>query len=156
VDFTISFPKHDVVIRAGLLSEQAPATCQAFWELIREPLALTCRHAMYTGKEMSVQLPADKCSSTPLHQAAPENLTCFPAAGDLLYTFMPAYAWNGIPVPIYDLGLFYGRDCRTFFPMGWVPGNRFAVVESRDVEDFSRMGQKTSTDGQQTLIIERV
>jgi hypothetical protein len=156
MEFSISIPQHQIKVIAGLLTDQAPVTSKAFWELIEQPITLSGKHAMYTGKEISTQLPLEQASSTQLHQVVPENLTCFPAAGDLLYTFMPAYAWNGIPYPIYDLGCFYGRDARTFFPMGWVPGNRFAVVRPADLEAFALMGQKTLLEGQQTLVIERL
>lgn len=151
----LSFPHHQIEIWADLLTEKAPITCKAIWEILETPLQVSCKHAMYTGKELSIQLPQERCDTTPLHEVAPENQTCFPAVGDLLFTYMPPYAWNGIPAPIYDLGCFYGQDCRTFFPMGWVPGNRFAAIRQEDLETFALMGAKAIQEGQQTIILQR-
>lgn len=151
----IFFPDHNVRIYAQLLSEKAPVTCNAFWDILDTQIETTARHAMYTGKELSVQLPDTRASETPLHHVVPENLTCFPAPGELLYTFMPAYAWEGIPKPIYDLGIFYGNNCRTFFPMGWLAGNRFAQVEPDDLEKLVLMGNKAITEGIQKMIIRK-
>lgn len=153
--FKIIFPEHDVVIRAHLLEEKAPKTCEAFWEVIKEPLETSGKHAMYTGKEISVQLPAERSFSTALHEVKPENISCYPLPGELLYTFMPAYAWGGMPNAIYDLGCFYGPDARTFFPMGWLPGNRFATVENDDLGVFEQMGVKANNEGIQKIRIER-
>jgi hypothetical protein len=151
----IEFPEHQIIIHAQLLVKKAPITCQAFWEILHIPLETTCRHAMYTGRELSVQLPASRAGSTSLHQVVPENLTCYPAPGELLYTFMPSYAWEGLPDPIYDLGIFYGHHCRTFFPMGWVAGNSFAVVDQEDLPKLAQMGNKAITEGIQRLRIRR-
>lgn len=154
--FKLTFPEHGVSIRATLLEDKAPKTCQAFWDIIQEPLETNGRHAMYTGKEISVQLPGERAASTDLHEVPPENITCFPLPGELLYTFMPPYAWGGNPQAIYDLGCFYGPDARTFFPMGWIAGNRFAKVWDEDFETFGEMGSKANIEGVQQIVIERM
>ncbi|MBE4908529.1 DUF3830 family protein [Bacillus luteolus] len=152
--FNINFIDIDVSIRARLLSEKAPATTEAFLKLLKNPIPSTGKHAMYTGKEISIQLPVKSCEGTELHDPAKENLTCFPQPGDILFTFMPAYAWGGVPTPIYDFGLFYGRDARTFFPAGWLPGNLFARVLDEDMEELEEIGKLIHTKGQQRLRLE--
>ncbi|MCF6138416.1 DUF3830 family protein [Pseudalkalibacillus berkeleyi] len=153
--FIIEFPKDNVVVRANLLDEKAPQTCEAFWNIIEVPLETSGKHAMYTGKEISVQFPQERCGSTALHEVRPENQTCFPQPGELLFTYVGAYAWEGMPKPIYDVGCFYGPDARTFFPMGWLPGNKFAKVWDEDLEKFAEMGTKASNEGIQPMVFKR-
>mgnify|MGYP005748836529 CR=1 FL=1 len=154
--FSIEFPDHDITIEAKLLEERAPKTCEAFWGIIEKPLHLTGKHAMYTGPEISVQLPKELCESTNLEKFPPENQTCFPSPGDLLFTFVPEFAWKGIPQAVYDLGCFYGPEARTLFPMGWLAGNRFATVEYKDLEKIAQIGSKVLLEGQQKLTIRRL
>jgi hypothetical protein len=155
--FTITFLDSDVTLRARILSEKAPATSHAFIHLLKEePIHTTGRHAMYTGREVSIQLPVSRCELTALHEPPKENLTCFPQPGDILFTFMPAYAWGGIPSAIYDFGLFYGRDARTFFPAGWIPGNLFARIVDEDLEELEEIGKVIHMKGQQNIVINKV
>jgi hypothetical protein len=151
--FTITFLDSDVSLKARLLNEKAPSTSAAFMRLLGNPIYTTGRHAMYTGKEISIQLPVDVCKDTSLHDPAKENLTCFPQPGDILFTFMPEYAWGGIPTPIYDFGLFYGKDARTFFPAGWIPGNLFARVVEEDLVELEEIGKVIHMKGQQKIMI---
>ncbi|MHC0039067.1 DUF3830 family protein [Pseudoneobacillus sp. C159] len=151
--FSITFLDSDVTLTAELLSDKAPETCRAFLDLLREPVHTTGKHAMYTGREVSIQLPISRCEHTPLHEPAKENLTCFPQPGDILFTFMPAYAWGGIPYPIYDFGLFYGKEARTFFPAGWIPGNLFARIVASDLEELEEIGKVIHLKGQQNILI---
>lgn len=151
--FNITFLDSDVSLKAQVLSDKAPSTSEAFLKLIEKPIHTTGKHAMYTGKEISIQLPVDECKGTSLHNPAKENLTCFPQPGDILFTFMPEYAWGGVPTPIYDFGLFYGRDARTFFPAGWLPGNLFARVIEEDLEELEEIGKVIHIKGQQKVII---
>ncbi len=153
--FIMEFPNDNIEIRATLLDDKAPNTCKAFWDVIETPLETSGKHAMYTGKEISVQFPAALCEKTDLHEVRPENQTCFPQPGELLFTYVGAYAWGGMPKAIYDVGCFYGPDARTFFPMGWLPGNRFAKVWEEDLEKFAEMGAKTGNEGIQAMNFRR-
>ncbi|MFA9557711.1 DUF3830 family protein [Evansella sp. AB-rgal1] len=154
--FLIEFPEEGKEFKVELLTEKAPKTCEAFWEAISEPVEVFGKHAMYTGKEVSVQLPPNDKNKGLLYNAAPENLTCFPLPGELLFTFMPEHAFGGIPVPIYDVGIFYGRDARTFFPMGWLPGNLFAQLTSEeDKKELAEIGKNINVNGQQKIIFRR-
>ena len=155
--FITEFPDDNKIVKYDLLFDKAPKTCEAIWEVIEEPIEITVKHAMYTGKEISAQLPPDDQKTNDLlYDPKPENLTCFPLPGDVLFTFMPEYAFGGAPVPIFDIGLFYGRDARTFFPMGWLPGHLIAQASSSvDLETLQAVGQAISQHGQQKMIIRR-
>ncbi|MEZ7172955.1 DUF3830 family protein [Sporosarcina sp. OR05] len=153
----IEFPEHQISVRAELLEKQAPITTTSILQILsNESIETTGKHAMYTGKEISVQFSEEVCSDSGLSGDVKENLTCFPQPGDLLFTYMPAYAWGGVPSQIFDIGIFYGRDARTFFPMGWLPGNHFAKVISEDLEKLADIGSKTLLHGQQKVIIRKV
>lgn len=154
--FVIEFPDFQKSIKFDLLGDKAPETCRAFWEVIAEPVEIMCRHAMYTGKEISAQLPPEGHVKGLLYDPKPENLTCFPLPGDILFTFMPEYAFGGAPAPIFDIGIFYGRDARTFFPMGWVPGHLMAQAQSKEeLEQLEEVGRRIHLEGQQRMIIRR-
>jgi len=153
----IEFPEHQISLRAELLEEQAPKTTESILKILsKEPVKTTGKHAMYTGKEISVQFSEEICEGSGLSGEVKENLTCFPQPGDLLFTYMPAYAWGGVPSQIFDLGIFYGRDARTFFPMGWLPGNLFAKVIPEDLEKLARIGSETLLHGQQKIVIRKL
>ncbi|WP_051189140.1 DUF3830 family protein [Halalkalibacillus halophilus] len=154
--FIIEFPESNESIRFDLLTEKAPKTCEAFWEVISEPVEMMVKHAIYTGKEISAQLPPDGKAKDLLYDPKPENLTCFPLPGDILFTFMPEYGFGGAPVPIFDIGVFYGRDARTFFPMGWLPGHLMAQVHSKqELDRLQEVGQSIHVNGQQPMVIRR-
>lgn len=151
----IEFPKHNVVVKAELLEQQAPRTTEGIKKILsRDKHVTTGKHAIYTGKEISVQLPEEICEESGLGGEVKENLTCFPQPGDILFTYLPAFAWGGVPSQIFDIGIFYGKDARTFFPMGWLPGNLFARVIPEDLEKLARMGQEILLTGQQKLVFQ--
>ncbi|MHB8619232.1 MAG: DUF3830 family protein [Chloroflexota bacterium] len=142
--FSITFLAEQIACVAELLPDLAPATCREF--LAALPLRLTGVHAMFTGREISLQLP----NAGPV---PPENQTCFPLPGDLLWTSVPPYVWNGIPRPIQDVGIFYGRDCRTLMPIGWVPGNRFAAIVE-NLAPFAEVCARCQREGAKELRFE--
>lgn len=155
-EFLLVFPELETEIIVNMLEDKAPKTCEGFWEAIKEPVNTSGKHAMYTGREISVQLPPDEQKESILHEPPQENLTCFPLPGDILFTFMPKHAFGGAPVPIYDIGIFYGRDARTFFPMGWLPGNLFAQVsDPNELKKLEEIGQYVNNHGQQKVIFKR-
>lgn len=152
----IHFHENDIRIKAELLTEKAPKTTKELVRALSAPYETSGKHAMYTGKEISVQLAENLFEDVDLDEKVKENLTCFPQPGDILFTYLPKYAWAGIPSQIFDVGIFYGSNARTFFPMGWLPGNLFARVVNEDLDKLAQMGDLTLTGGQQkiNLIIE--
>src|SRR5690349_25089533 len=91
----VTFVEKGVWARLELLSDLAPLTCEAFLSAL--PFEVTAVHAMYTGPELSMRIP--RSDGPP-----PENQTCFPIPGDLLWTVIPAWASAGNREPIQDPG----------------------------------------------------
>lgn len=151
-DLIIYFPKADIRVRAEWLPEKAPKTTEELMRVLADPYRTSGKHAIYTGKEISVQLAESLFPDSALKEHVKENLTCFPQPGDLLFTYMPKFAWDGIPSQIFDIGIFYGNNARTFFPMGWLPGNLFAKVVREDLEKLAKVGQSILLEGQQEII----
>jgi len=149
----ISIPKLQVQARAQLLEDRAPATCQAIWDQLSQPLEVVGTHAMWTGPEVSMQVPPDQAIAD-LAQIPPENQTVFPQPGALVWAYLPPRVFGGMPGPLYDLGLFYGPQGRIFLPIGWVPCNHFAHLEG-DWEEFQQACRRLLTEGRQTLVFER-
>lgn len=153
----IEFPDHQLIIQAELVEKKAPVTTKSIKKILSTSQVQTVgKHAMYTGREISVQFSEDICKDSGLSGDLKENLTCFPQPGDLLFTYMPAYGWEGVPSQIFDIGIFYGKDARTFFPMGWLPGNLFAKVIPDDLEKLAEIGSKIHLNGQQSIIIREI
>lgn len=152
----LDFFEEGIRVRARLLTRLAPVTCEAMWRLAGLEPALTGVHASFTGRELSVRVPTDVAERAGgLDALPPENQTILPLPGDLVWAYLPPYAWSGVPEPIYDLGVFYGRDSRLLLPVGWVPGNRFAQVEGDDLVALADVAARAQTEGKKQLILRR-
>lgn len=139
---------------ARLLEQQAPATSRALWKQLKNPLELKGTHAMWTGPEISLQIPAQQAISE-LSEIPPENLTIFPQPGWLVWAFMQRHAFGGRPEPLYDIGIFYGPMGRIFLPVGWVPCNHFALLQD-DWNAFGEACRRTLSEGSRVFRFERV
>ncbi len=129
----ISEPASRLEVRAALLPEKAPAIVAIMTAWLTVPRSNDAIHAMWTGPEISSQIPLAELSpalrgSTP----ALQNATINPLAGDLVFLHFPEYRWGGSDC-IFDLGLFYGDHGRLLFPIGWQPGSVFARVIPEDL-----------------------
>lgn len=152
----LDFYEERVHVRARLLDELAPATCEAIWRLAAAEPQLEGVHAAFTGRELSIRIPADLARTVQgLDALPPENQTMLPLPGDLVWAYVPPYAWSGVPEPIYDLGVFYGRDSRLLLPVGWVSGNRFAEVAADDLPRLADVAGRAQTEGKKPLILRR-
>jgi hypothetical protein len=112
-------------------------------------------HAAFTGRELSVRIPAELASRLDDPDVPPENQTLFPIPGDLIWAQLPPYAWTGVAEPLYDLGIFYGRDSRLLLPVGWVAGNRFAEILPDHLPALARLAARTQIEGARRLILRR-
>jgi hypothetical protein len=152
----IDFPGEGVTVRARLLDELAPRTCSAIWELAARSPELTGVHAAFTGRELSVRIPLDVAMRVEgIDTLPPENQTLFPIPGDLIWARLPPYAWSGVSEPLYDLGIFYGRDSRLLLPVGWIAGNRFAEVLPDHLPALAEVAARSQIEGAKRLIIRR-
>jgi len=114
---------------AALNDDRAPRTCAAILE------ALPCEgpvfHAKWANNEIFTILAP--FASDP----GRENPTMMPIPGDLLYFYIPSGDFipaaanpNHRETGSIDLALFYGRENYLMGPMGPMPGNLFASLES--------------------------
>jgi len=150
----IEFPAERVAVRARLLDELAPRTCDAIWELAALAPELLAVHAAFTGRELSVRIPVDLANRVEMLLALPpENQTLFPIPGDFIWSQLPPYAWTGIKEPLYDLGIFYGRDSRLLLPVGWLAGNRFAEILADDLPALAALSAQTQMEGAKRLVL---
>jgi Protein of unknown function (DUF3830) len=150
----IDFPHERVLVRARLLEDLAPRTCAAIWRLAARAPQLLGVHAAFTGRELSVRVPANLASQVDgLDALPPENQTLFPIPGDLIWSQLPPYTWTGVAEPLYDLGIFYGRDSRLLLPVGWLPGTRFAEVLPDDLPALAQLAARSQVEGAKPLIL---
>ena len=128
-------PRSGLDVRLELLSSKAPQNAEFLWTFLEQPRSVDALHGMYTGPEISFPLDALAASEVWGEGALPlENATVFPAAGDLLLTYLPSRVWGGGERPVFDLGLFYAPGGRTLLPVGLIPGSVCARVAPQDVE----------------------
>lgn len=153
----LDFYEEGIRVTARLLPDLAPVTAEAIWNLAALEPKLVGVHAAFTGRELSVRVPTEAAEQVPgLDALPPENQTVLPLPGDLVWAYLPPYAWSGVAEPIFDLGVFYGRDSRILLPMGWVPGNRFAQVEEDDLAALADVCSRAQTEGKKLLVVRRL
>jgi hypothetical protein len=151
----ITFVEEKVSAVAELLDGQAPETCRCIWELLAAPFENLAVHAMWTGRELSLGIPADCFANDEGLKVPPENQTVIPIPGDLIWNAYPPYQWQGNPKPVYDFGIFYGRDSRLLLPVGWRPSNRFGQI-TENLEEFAKMAARVQLEGRKKLRVERI
>ncbi len=119
---------------AALAGEAAPANAAFLWNFLAAPRSIPAIHAMWTGPEISAPIPDALLEPEPRAAGLPlENATVMPQPGELVLTFLPPRLWGGGPMPVFDIGLFYGPGARLFFPIGWQPGSVVARVAPAEV-----------------------
>jgi len=86
----LAIPDLNVVATVRLLTERAPLTCAAIWDVVEEPVERRLIHSATTGPVvLFYDLPAILgAQNLPI-----ENHTIYPRAGEILYFFQP---WNGL------------------------------------------------------------
>jgi Protein of unknown function (DUF3830) len=122
--FEVAFEGQEVAVTAVLLAEEAPITCENFWQGIGESWRAEAHHGRETGPELWCYVPP------PGEELPYENATVFPEPGDVLYYhYVQPPTRDG--ARIFDVGIYYGRGCSKL-AQGWIPGNLFARVTDRE------------------------
>ena len=116
----IKFLEANVTGIISLYWDVAPKTCEAIWGALHEPIQWPALHAAYTGPEIMMGLPESARNFDPL-SIGPENITSFPAPGELLWFYQPKNFFKIDPSEFWEIGMFYGVGGRTFGPTGWIP-----------------------------------
>jgi Protein of unknown function (DUF3830) len=146
----IAFEDGSASAIVDLLEDDAPATCEALWQLL--PLRVSAIHDIWSGHLVLAHL-ADGAV------LPPENvLTYIPIPGDVFYYHRPSHYVRGAPfgwAESSELGIVYDRDTRPQGPRGPEAVNLFAHISS-GLEDLARTCEQMIWRGQQNLLIERV
>jgi hypothetical protein len=118
--FEIVFEASGATVTADLLEDEAPLTCENFWEGIAEPVRDKIHHGGETGPEMWIFVPEPK------EELPYENSTVFPEHGEIVY-----YHYRQPPtrdgVMVYDIGIYWDRG-QSKLKQGWIAANLFARV----------------------------
>ncbi len=150
----ISFVDEGVSALATLLDDMAPKTCDCIWDLLARPVENMGIHAMWTGREISFGIPHERFPDNEGLKVPPENQTVIPIPGDLIWNGYAPYQWQGKPHPVYDFGIFYGRDSRLLLPVGWRPSNRFGTIDE-NLEEFAGVCARCQSEGVKKIRLER-
>lgn len=128
-------PKSGLAARCTLLDAAAPASAAFLWELAGRGASFEAIHAMWTGPEISIPMPASTLPTGMGHPAIPaENATSYPEKGDIALAYLPDGSTKGLPPgDFYDLGIFYGNGGRLLMPFGWIAANVCARILDEDL-----------------------
>ena len=129
-------PKSGLSARCRLLADAAPQSCDFLRDLAGRRASFEAMHAIWTGPEISVPMPAASLPDGMAQPAIPpENATSYPGAGDIVLAYLAAGSTQGLPPgPFYDIGLFYGPGGRLLMPFGWIQANVCARFLDEDLE----------------------
>lgn len=128
----LKFLDSDVTGIITLYEDVAPRTCHAIWGALHKPVQWPALHATYTGPEIMMGLPEENRTFDPT-TIGNENITSFPAPGELLWFHQPKNYFKADPDEFWEIGLVYGEGARTAGPTGWTAPNFFArVTENLD------------------------
>ncbi|MBA7697705.1 hypothetical protein ES703_106373 [subsurface metagenome] len=151
----LTFVKENLSALAELLEDKAPKTSQCIWNLLEKPVEGLVIHAMWTGRELSFSIPPSRFPDNEGLTVPPENQTIIPIPGDLIWNAYHPYQWQGNPQPIYDFGIFYGRDSRLLLPVGWRPSNRFGQI-IENLSEFAAVCARCQIEGRKVIRLERL
>lgn len=122
----VTFTRRGVVVRARLLDERAPRTCEAIWASL--PFEGDIAHSRYARHQVYTLAPGR-------FEPPPENTTVTPIPGDLVYWPVPVAT---LPDPsaypegtrvLMDIGLYYDRNNLLLSPdVGWQPNTVFGTI----------------------------
>lgn len=140
---------------AVLMEEPAKWTCDAVWNDL--PIEGPVFHAKWANNEIyTIRQPLSV-------EPGRENPTMTPIPGDLCYFYIPpgdfvppASQPNHRETGSIDIALFYGRGNYLMGPMGPMPGNLFAALESGLPElaaECQRLWREGTVDAR--LLLER-
>lgn len=151
-------PVSGLSCRCELLEQAAPQSSAFLWELAGRRASFEAMHAMWTGPEISVPMPA---STLPAGMATPaipdENATAYPETGDVVLAWLAAGSTKGLPPgDFYDIGLFYGPGGRLLMPFGWLRANVAARVVADDLAKAQADCRAIRRAGACTITIEPV
>ncbi|MDZ3831638.1 MAG: DUF3830 family protein [Sphingopyxis sp.] len=151
-------PQSGLSARCRLLDDEAPISSAFLWSLAERKAGFEAMHAIWTGPEISVPMPASTLPDGMDRPAVPpENATSHPDAGDIVLAYLAAGSTKGLPPgDFYDIGLFYGGGGRLLMPFGWIQANVCARIVDEDMAKAVADCRSIRRNGACTLSIETV
>lgn len=149
-------PQSGLSVRCRLLDEAAPVSAAFLWDLAERKAAFEAMHAIWTGPEISVPMPASTLPAGMAHPAIPaENATSYPDTGDIVLAYLAAGSTKGLPPgDFYDIGVFYGGGGRLLMPFGWIQANVCARILDEDLAQAQADCRTIRRSGACTLSLE--
>jgi hypothetical protein len=149
-------PQSGLSARCRLLDDAAPVSAAFLWDLAERKAGFEAMHAIWTGPEISVPMPASTLPQGMAQPAIPaENATSYPEAGDIVLAYLAAGSTKGLPPgDFYDIGLFYGSGGRLLMPFGWIQANVCARILDEDLAKAQADCRAIRRNGACTLSLE--
>ena len=147
---------------AELHEAAAPVTSAAIWRCLETPLKGLAMHAMMAGREIMLEVPEANRKFDP--ETLPrENQTVTPLPGEIGFMYFPPRTFIDLQRPddsdrssaFWDFAIFYGRDCRLFTVLGFVPANIFATI-TENLDEFAKRCQLVRSQGQKPFTVRRL
>jgi hypothetical protein len=139
------FPTSEIEVIATLLEKDAPETCEHIWRQLEQPIQVRVEMDHSSGGELVF--------ATAPAPVANENMTIFPAPGDLLFFHFAGALPKGDTS--YSVGICYRRGAKGLRSAGWIAGNVFATV-TQNLEGLPQVVRDVIEKGPQPLRIERI
>ncbi|AOG00596.1 MULTISPECIES: DUF3830 family protein [Blastomonas] len=149
-------PQSGLSARCRLLDDAAPVSAAFLWDLAERKAGFDAIHAIWTGPEISVPMPASTLPEGMAQPAIPaENATSYPDSGDIVLAYLAAGSTKGLPPgDFYDIGLFYGSGGRLLMPFGWIQANVCARILDEDLAKAQADCRTIRRNGACTLSLE--
>ena len=139
---------------AVLQDEDAPATCNALWGALEQPIVAEGIHAAWAGREIMMNLPPSNQNFDPT-TIPKENLTLYPCPGDFCWAYFPERFERGEPDEIWDLALIYGRETRFEVAFGPCPMTLWAIIDD-GLAQMADECERVRTEGLKSFRISRL
>ncbi|MGQ2941246.1 MAG: DUF3830 family protein [Blastomonas fulva] len=149
-------PQSGLSARCRLLDDAAPVSAAFLWDLAERKAGFDAIHAIWTGPEISLPMPASTLPEGMAQPAIPaENATSYPDSGDIVLAYLAAGSTKGLPPgDFYDIGLFYGSGGRLLMPFGWIQANVCARILDEDLAKAQADCRTIRRNGACTLSLE--
>src|SRR3990172_7720085 len=121
---------------AELLEDDAPRTCAALWEILKNGYSANAVHARWSGPEVVAYVPPEARGKVDPTTIGIENATMYPARGDVCWMFFPGGMFRMMKEDAWDLAFIYGDDARFYIPAGMVAMNVWAKI-TEGLDEFA-------------------
>lgn len=139
---------------AELFEDDAPAVCDAMWKALEVPMEARGIHAMWSGREIMLEMPPENQRFDPL-EIPVQNATIYPSPGDLCWAYFPPYWERGFARGVFDFAIIYGPETVANCALGPTPVSVWAHI-TEGLEDFAKECAKVRIEGLKTFLVRRL